>query len=188
MYLDVQKIWICGGTLILCLWMKWTMSEDVEGKLPLHLSLDTSIIHTKRVTECSLIHTYLRTIYSRVSFCDGSFYDDSLLRPLSSRTEHCRLVVHRRRNSSVLSLLSALLALFRCVCFFSFYFSAVLLSWLWIFHPCRPSKRQEKKKIKTVDVTFFLGVFWTTAWAFFNKIKSDLIDIFFIYLSNVLYT
>jgi len=47
--------------------------------------------------------------YSRVSFCDGSFYEDSLLRPLSSRTEHCRLTVHHCRNSSVLSLLSALL-------------------------------------------------------------------------------
>ena len=52
--------------------------------------------------------------YSRISFCDASFYDDSLLRPLSSRTEHYRLVVHHCRNSSVLSLLSALLALFRC--------------------------------------------------------------------------
>ena len=52
--------------------------------------------------------------YSRVSFCDGSFYDDSLLRPLSSRTEHSRFVVHRCRNSTVLSLLSALLAFFRC--------------------------------------------------------------------------
>jgi len=52
--------------------------------------------------------------YSMVSFCDDSFYDHSLLRPLSSRTEHSRLVVHHCRNSSVLSLLSALLALFRC--------------------------------------------------------------------------
>ena len=56
------------------------------------------------------------TEYSGVSFCDGSFYDDSLLRPLSSRTEHSRLVVQHRRNSSVLSLLSALLALFLCAC------------------------------------------------------------------------
>ena len=32
-------------------------------------------------------------MYSRVSFCDGSFYDDSLLlRHLSRRTEHSRLV------------------------------------------------------------------------------------------------
>jgi len=41
-------------------------------------------------------------------------------------------------------------------------------------------KTEKKKKIKTFDVTFFLDVLWTTAWAFFNKIKSDLIDIFLI--------
>ena len=43
-----------------------------------------------------------------------------------------------------------------------------------------------KGKVKTVDVTFFLDVFWTTAWALFNKIKSDLI--LFNYLYNFLYT
>ena len=58
--------------------------------------------------------------YSRVSFCDGSFYDDSLLWPLSSQTQHSRLVVHHCRNSSVLSLLSALPALFQCACVSSF--------------------------------------------------------------------
>jgi len=57
----------------------------------------------------------------RVSFCDGSLYDDSLLRPLSSRTQHFRLVVRHCRNSSVLSLFSALLALFRCACVSAFY-------------------------------------------------------------------
>jgi hypothetical protein len=40
----------------------------------------------------------------------------SPLRPLSSRTEHSRLVVPHCRNSSVVSLPSALLALFRCAC------------------------------------------------------------------------
>jgi len=49
------------------------------------------------------------SIFSRVSFCDGSFYDESLLRPLPSLTEHSRLVVY---HSSFLSLLSALPALF----------------------------------------------------------------------------
>jgi len=38
---------------------------------------------------------------------------------------------------------------------------------------------RKEQQIKTVDVTFFLDVFWTTALAFFNKIKSHLIDIFF---------
>ena len=60
-------------------------------------------------------------MYSRVLFCAGSFYDDSLLRrPLSSRTEHSRLVVHHCRNSNVLSLLRALLVIFRCACVSSF--------------------------------------------------------------------
>jgi hypothetical protein len=53
---------------------------------------------------------------SRVSFCDGSFYDDLLVRPLPSLTEHSRIEVHHCRNSSVLSLSSAFLALFRCAC------------------------------------------------------------------------
>ena len=55
-------------------------------------------------------------MYSRVSFYKGLFYDNSLLRPLSCRTERSRLVVHHCRNSSILSLLSVLLALFRCAC------------------------------------------------------------------------
>ena len=59
-----------------------------------------------------------------------------------------------------------------CMCFFFFHFSAVLLSWLWFFYPWRPSK--DRKEEKTVDVTFFLDVFWTTHWAFFDKIQSDL--------------
>jgi len=39
-------------------------------------------------------------------------------------------------------------------------------------------KTEKEEKIKTVDITFFLDVFLTMAWAFFNKIKSDFIDIF----------
>ena len=63
---------------------------------------------------CGFCMSAIHVKYSTVSFCDGSFYDDSLLRPLSSRTEHSRLVVHHCRNSSVLSVLSALLDLFGC--------------------------------------------------------------------------
>jgi len=59
-------------------------------------------------------------VYNMVSFCDGLFYDDSLLGPLSIRNEHSRLAVRNYRNSSVRSLLSVLLALFRCACVFSF--------------------------------------------------------------------
>ena len=35
-------------------------------------------------------------------------------------------------------------------------------------------KTEKKEKIKTFDITFL----WTTVWAYVNKIKSDLIDIF----------
>jgi hypothetical protein len=58
--------------------------------------------------------------YSRVWFCDGSFYDDSLLRPLPSRTEHFRLVLHYCSKWSVLSVFTAFLALFRYACVSSF--------------------------------------------------------------------
>ena len=98
--------------------------------------------------------------YSWVSFCDGSFYDDSLLRPLSSRTEHSRLVVHHCRNSSVLSLLSALPALFRCARVSSF---SILVQFFYVdcdfsTHDVHQKDRKEEK-IKTVDVTLFLDVF-----------------------------
>ena len=58
---------------------------------------------------------------------------------------------------------------------------------------CKLIKNQNQKdrkeaKIRPVDVTFCLDVFWTTAWAFFSKTKSDLIDILFNYLCNFLYT
>jgi len=58
--------------------------------------------------------------YSRVLFYDCSFYDDSLLRSLSSGTKYSWLVVLHCRNLSVLSLLNALPALFQCACVSSF--------------------------------------------------------------------
>ena len=45
-------------------------------------------------------------------------------------------------------------------------------------------KGEKKTKFETVRVTFFLDIFWTTAWAGFNKIKIDMINIFFNYLCN----
>ena len=106
--------------------------------------------------------SFARTVwkYSRVSFCDGSFYDDSLSPPLSSRTEHSRLAVHHCRNSSVLSLLSALLALLRCTCVSAF---CILVQFFYVdcdfsthdFH----QKDRKEEIIQTVDVTFFLDVF-----------------------------
>ena len=66
--------------------------------------------------------------YSRVSFCDGSFYDDSLLRPQSSRTEYSQIAVHPCRDSSPFCTQCASSSLPVCMCFLFFYFSAVLLS------------------------------------------------------------
>jgi hypothetical protein len=48
-------------------------------------------------------------------------------------------------------------------------------------HPYYEILQYKKKKIITADVTFFVDVFSTTAWAFFSKIKSDLDYIFFIF-------
>ena len=53
-------------------------------------------------------------VYSGVSFCNGSFYGNSLLQPLSSLPGHFQLVVHHCPNSGVLSVLIVLLALLRC--------------------------------------------------------------------------
>jgi hypothetical protein len=69
-------------------------------------------------------------------------------------------VAHHCRNSSVLSLLGALLALFRCACvsYFSIlvqFFSVDCDSSTNAFH----QKDRKEEKIKTVDVTFFLDVF-----------------------------
>jgi len=99
-------------------------------------------------------------IYIRVLFCDGSFYDDSLLRPLSSRTECSLFVAHRCRNSSVLSLLSALLALIRCACVS--YFSILVQFFQGdqdlSTHDVHKKDRKEEE-IRTVDVIFFDDVF-----------------------------
>ena len=68
---------------------------------------------------------------SRVSFCDGSFYDDSLLRPLSSRTEHsptCGASLSQLKHPFSTWCDSRSFPV--CMCFFFFYFSAVLLSLL----------------------------------------------------------
>jgi hypothetical protein len=46
-------------------------------------------------------------------------------------------------------------------------------------------KTEKKKKTKTVDVTFFLDVFWSTDWALFNKIKSYVIE--FLIISVIFY-
>jgi hypothetical protein len=75
-----------------------------------------------------------------------------------------------------------LLALFQSACVSSF---SILVQFLQVdcdfsTHDVHQKDRKEAK-IRTFDV------FWTKAWAFFNRIKSDLIDIFFNYLCNFLY-
>jgi hypothetical protein len=69
-------------------------------------------------------------------------------------------VVHHCRNSSVVSLLSALLAFYRRVCVSSF---SILLQFFGVncdfsTHDAHQKDRKEEK-IKTVDVTLFLDVF-----------------------------
>ena len=113
--------------------------------------------------------------FATVRFTTIHFYDHCRVGP-SAPDLWCITVP----TQGFLSLLSAFPAIFRCACVSSFfYFSAVLLSWLWFFQPWRPSSRQKRRKNQIVDVTFFLDVFWNAAWAFFNEIKSDLINIFF---------
>ena len=108
-----------------CIWHHWTI---LTGFCTLNCVPEATLyLLTQGVQEearklMNFVQHYIQaktwysflSVYSRVSFCDGSFYDDSLLRLLSSRTEHSLLLVHHCRNSSVLSLLSAILVLFRC--------------------------------------------------------------------------
>jgi hypothetical protein len=98
---------------------------------------------------------------------------------LVESNQHSRLVVHHWRNSSVFSLITAFLALSQCTCFSSFSILALLF---WVdcdfYNHDVHQKDRKQENIKTLDVTFYLDVFWTTAWAFFNKIKSNLFDIF----------
>jgi hypothetical protein len=103
----ILKVLACP--LVFMLVCKKHQSLHLEIKLQYQRRYTRIVALCVRCLTCSCIVEYKK--YSRVSFCD-----DSLLQPLSSQTERSQLVVHHCRNSSVLSLLSALLALFRCVC------------------------------------------------------------------------
>jgi hypothetical protein len=77
--------------------------------------------------------------YSRVSFYDDShihFYD-----PLDRALPTCGASMLQLKHPFYTECASS-----SFWCSFLFYFSAVLLSWLWFFHPWRPSKRQKKRK------------------------------------------
>jgi hypothetical protein len=69
-------------------------------------------------------------------------------------------MVHHCRNSSILSLLSALLALCQHACVSAFSILGSCFKFIVIFPPMTSVKKDRKEeKIKTVDVTFFLDVF-----------------------------
>jgi len=108
-------------TVLISDWISW-MSADNRLKERSAFLFDIYIYIYINIYIYIHAQTHAHThTHSWVSFCDRSFHDDSLLRPLSSRTQLSRLVVHHCRNSNVLSLLSALLALFRCACVSTFY-------------------------------------------------------------------
>ena len=165
--------------------IKWQCNESIYE----HWGwIYSNFIQTHYVKTDKQVTGYPPRKYSRVSFCDCSFYDDSLLWQLCSRTEYYLLVVHHCRNSSVLSLLSALLALIRCAFVSSFSILVQFFFKLIVIFPPMPSiKKTEKKKNQDSSHYFLSWCLLTTAWVFFNKIKSYRFDIFFNYLCNFLY-
>ena len=116
--------------------------------------------------------------YNRVLFCNSSFTTIHFYGPCPDESSTPDLWCITVATQVSFFYLCASSSFPVCMCFFFFCFSAVILSWLWFFHPWRPPKDRKEEKIKTVDVSFFLDVFWITARAFFNKIKSDLTYIF----------
>jgi hypothetical protein len=98
---------------------KYAWDAELE-KCYFHMAVVTNRFELKGkkilsiTSKTPLTTLFFKKKYGRVSFCEGSFYDDSLLRPLPSQTEHSRLVVHHCSNSGVLSVLRALVVLFRC--------------------------------------------------------------------------
>jgi len=65
------------------------------------------------------------------------------------------------------------------MCFFFFYFSAILFKLIVTFPPMTSIKKTEKKK-KSKQLTLHSFLMSSEpVWAFFNKIESDLIGIFF---------
>ena len=93
--------------------------------------------------------------FATVRFTTIHFYEPCRVGPSTPE-----LVVHHCRNSRVLSLLSALLALFRGVCVFLILFYGRSIESIVIFPSTTSIKKTKKEeKIKRVDVTFFLYVF-----------------------------
>ena len=64
-----------------------------------------------------------------------------------------------------------------------FLFFAVLVQFCYVgcdfsTHDAHKKKTEKKKKLKQLKL-HFLYAFWTTAWTFLNKFKSDVINSFF---------
>ena len=53
-------------------------------KMRINVTFSTNCKYRTAVTLYTLEIRFVTGIYSRVSFCDGSFYDDSLLRPVTT--------------------------------------------------------------------------------------------------------
>jgi len=67
-----------------------------------------------------------------------------------------------------------------CMCFLFYYFCAVLLSWLWFFHPRCPTKRQKRRTYQTSWHYILSWCLLNHGLGLLQKIKGDLIDIFLI--------
>ena len=86
-------------------------------------------------------------IYSRVSFYNGSFYDDSLLRPLFSRTKHSPHSWYITAVTQVSFLYIVRFWLFSGVhVFLLFLFQCSSFKLIVIFPPMTSIKKTEKKK------------------------------------------
>jgi hypothetical protein len=97
------------------------------------------MLSTLRPTPSTCSYIY---IYSRVSFCNASH-----LRVLPSRTKHSRIVVHHCRKSRALSLLIALLVLFRCACVSSFSLYGSSFKFIVIFSPMTSSIKRKYRPL-----------------------------------------
>ena len=117
----------CGLRNLLCGALNCCQYTELHPFVELFKIIDIWSLYRPLVSK--VLQNFSSLKYSWVSFYDSSFYDNSLLRPLSSWTEHSRLVVHHCHNSSVLSLLSALLALLRCARVSSF---SILVQFFWV--------------------------------------------------------
>ena len=75
-----------------------------------------------------------------------------------------------------------------CICFWFFYFSAFLLSWLWFFNPRRPSKRQKRRKNQNSRRYILSWRLLNHGLGLLQQNKKWFDWYFFNYLCNFLYT